>query len=167
MQVVYSEHPVVEVGTNKFVNCPVILQYNDIPLLEVGKFVDAGYTIRFPVYNESGIKIGKVVGSQFYPTEEAEQARIQVRHEPNLTAFHLDGKPILELHRKGAAALHGWAELYAPGGVLIRATTEHAYELLRNDSPLKIRSVLFQDNTFDGVKIGIKYTDDSIHVGIS
>ena len=59
---VFQSHPDVVIGSNTFRNVPVILQYENTPLLEVGKFEPAGYTARFCVFDDAGNKIAVVEG---------------------------------------------------------------------------------------------------------
>ena len=43
-KLVFSESPQVELGSNFFINVPVILQYKDTPLISVESAVDASFT---------------------------------------------------------------------------------------------------------------------------
>lgn len=43
-----------------FRNVPVILQFEDVPLLEVVEFESAGYSVQFAVYHSDGTKLAKV-----------------------------------------------------------------------------------------------------------
>ena len=164
-EIIFQEHPDVTLGTCVFRNVPTILQFEDTPMLEVGKFEGAGYRTRFPVFHSDGTQIAVVKGSQIYITDEGRKASIKTRFEPNLTVCELEGKPILELRRKGATALHGWAELYAPGGVLIRASSSEVSGLLRDGGQLNVGGFTLQGCTFDGCAVGIHVMHDKIRIG--
>jgi len=43
MEIIYQSHPDVTVATNKFVGIPTIIQFENTPLLEVGKY-EVGFT---------------------------------------------------------------------------------------------------------------------------
>lgn len=44
-KLVFSESPLVELGSNFFINVPVILQYKDTPLISVESAVDVILTL--------------------------------------------------------------------------------------------------------------------------
>jgi hypothetical protein len=165
MDVFFQSHPDVILATNTFRNVPTIIQYEDTPLLEVGKYEPAGYSAKFSIYHSDGTKIGVVKGSQLYPTEAGKKAKVTPRYEPNLTVWELEGKPILELRREGAAALRGWAELYAPEGVLIKAIDSGISGLLRGGNALQVGGVTMSGAVFDGCKIGIHVRRNGIGLG--
>ena len=166
MEITFQSHPEVSLGGNTFLNTPTILQFEDIPLLEVGQYENAGYTTRFPVYHNDGNKIAVVVGSRIHLTAEGKNANIKPRFQPDLTVFELEGKPILELRRKGAAAFSGWAELYAPEGILIRAFDSSISGLLRGGDALQLGGMTLMGNTFAGCRIGVHITHDHISIGV-
>ncbi|MGO9108717.1 MAG: hypothetical protein ACLP9L_05745 [Thermoguttaceae bacterium] len=165
MEIFFQSHPDVIIGGNTFRNVKTILQFENIPLLEVGRFEPAGYSERFPVFNMDGVKVAVVVGRQIHLTEEGSKARIVRRCEPNLSVCELEGKPILELRRNGPTALRGWAELYAPEGLLIRALDSGVAALLSGGNALQIGGMVFMDSFFDGCPIGI-HIGKSGHGGI-
>lgn len=165
MDVYFQEHPDVIIGTTTFRNVPTILQYEDTQLLEVAKDADAGYETRFPVFHEDGTPLAVVRGARIIPTDEGRKANIKMRHLPDLTVCELEGKPILEMRRIGAAALKGWAELYAPEGVLVKANNEEASALYRNRDLIKVGPGWLSGSTFDGCKIGIHIQSHSIQLG--
>lgn len=123
MDVVFQEHPLVWLGESWFRNVPTIIQWENIPLMEVGKFEQAGFTTRIAVFHSDGTKIAVVNGSQIYLTAEGKNAQMRLRYEPGLTACELEGRTIFELRREGAAALRATAELHAPEGMFIRTST--------------------------------------------
>lgn len=172
--ITFQSHPDVIIGSNTFRNVPTILQYEDTPLLEVGKFEPVGYTTRFAVFDDSGVKIAVVEGGKITVTPEGAKARITCRHEPDLTVCELEGKPILELRRRGTQALNAAAELYAPEGVLIKANVAEASAILQSGRPLLPGAQYMSNSTFcdggiafhvrrDGIAIGVGCR--SIHIG--
>jgi hypothetical protein len=165
MDIIFQTHPDIVIAGNTFRNVRTIIQFEDVPLLEVDNIVPAGFTTQFAVYNSDGIKIAKVKGSQIYPTENI-KAKLTDRHEPNLTVFELDGKPILELRRLGAAAIHGWAELYTPTGTLIKANDNGVSGLLRSGGDVLVMgNKVLKDSLFENCDIGIHVRQNSITLG--
>lgn len=166
MEVVFQESPEVLVASNTFINVPIILQWEETPLLEVGKFVDAGYTIRFPVFMPDGTEVAKVVGPRIILTEAGKLAKIAQRHEDRLIVCELEGKPILELRKRGPAALKGEAELWAPEGVLITAKDAGVSGLLGSHSgSLQIGGMEMIGAKFENFKVGIQITKTGIALG--
>lgn len=164
MDITFQEHPDVVIATNTFRNVETILQYEEFPLIEVGKFADAGYTTKFNVFHSDGSHMAVVKGARVFITEGA-KAKVTARQEPDLTVCEMDGRPIIELRRKGASALKGWAELYAPHGVFIKAH-ETSLVVQRSDG-LYIPShrssasnLLISDE-----KIGIHVTKECVYFG--
>lgn len=122
MDLVFQEHPLVWLGESWFRNVPTIIQWEDVPLMEVGQFEPGGYSTKFAIYHSDGTKIAVVKGSQFYLTAEGQSAQLTLRHPPGMTVCELEGRTIFELRREEAAALKTTAELYAPEGVFIKTS---------------------------------------------
>lgn len=155
MELYYTQHPDVIVGGNTFRKVKTILQWEDIPLLEVIKEADASYGIRLNVYHTDGTKIAVVKDNQIHLTAQGKAGQIKQRFEPNLTVCELEGKPILELRRQGACALKAEAELNAPGGYLVRASDTEVGSLLQRGRTLKFSGWTMQGVIFTGCEIGI------------
>ena len=68
---VYSDRPSVQVASNWFINVPIILQYEETPLIQVVKEEEAGFTTEIPIYHPDGRYLAKVKGSQLYATKKA------------------------------------------------------------------------------------------------
>jgi hypothetical protein len=160
MEVTFQQHPAVNVAGSAFIGVPVVLQFEETPLIEVVRIVNAGFTTRFPVYHGDGTKIAVVVGSRIFVTPEGKDAKVTLRQEPNLSVCELEGKPILELHRKGAAALRGVAELYAPKGVLVKAND--AGVAAQFDKDLLTFNGKIHSNMFINVPFGFRITRDEV-----
>ena len=164
MEVFFSQHPDVVIASNRFIGVSTILQFENTPLIEVGKFVKAGYSAKFSVYHSDGTKIAVVKGRQIYRTEEGKAAKFSMRYDHELTACELEGKPILELRRDGPAALRGWAQLYAPEGFLVEIKPADSVtpvllpkitDLLRNESLTLPGNAVLERCTFSNFMIGM------------
>jgi hypothetical protein len=163
----FQDSPEVEIGGNKFINVPTIIQWEDEPLLQVGKFVEAGYTIKYKVFHSDGTPIAIVKGSQVYITDAGRKAAVKTRSEDKgtLTVCELEGKTILEMRRKHANQLKGWAELHAPEGVLIKVTDRDTSALLGTGGQLVTGNVRTSGSTFEGNQIGIHLTKSGVALG--
>lgn len=165
MEIIFQTQPVVTIGGNTFVHVPIIIQSGDTPLLEVVRSVGAGYTTKFPVYDSDGEHVATVKGSRINLTGKS-KAKLTPRFLPNHTIVELEGKPILDLHRNGAAALKGWAELYSPDGTLIRATNSKVAAIASDGESLKIAGLTMTESRFDGCDIAIHLDGERIRIGV-
>jgi hypothetical protein len=167
-KLLFLQSPSVVIATNTF-KAPVVIQYNDTPMLEVVTEITTlnlrGYTTKIPIFHSDGTKLAVAVGSRLVATADGEKAGVTMRHPPDLTVCELNGKPIFELRRKGAAAVSTTAELYTNDGSFLKWSEESVSGLLFNDpskpfpihsdaNGLVIEGISFCGNTFEG-DIGI------------
>jgi hypothetical protein len=61
-KLIFQNAPSVELGTNTFIECPVILQFDDTPLIQVVRLDQVGFSTQIPIYHEDGTYLAKVVG---------------------------------------------------------------------------------------------------------
>jgi hypothetical protein len=168
MDLIFKTAPVVILAGNRFVNVPVILQYESTPLVEVVSSVSAGYEAQFSIYHEDGTYLAKVVGSRLLETPEGRKAGVTLRHPDKMTVCELNGRPIVEIARSEAAALKTQAELFCPDGHLIKSTDRDLTHLLmkgRSDAPLNIGGLYISGSSFEGCRIGIHVTKNGIGIG--
>ena len=78
-KLIFSESPTVEYATNTFKNVPVILQYDETPLIEVVQEQDAGFTSQFRICNKDGVYIAKARGSRLFLTEDGKKMNLKPR----------------------------------------------------------------------------------------
>lgn len=137
---VFIQSPNVTMATNTFINVPTILQYEDIPLVEVVREAEAGFTTRIPIYHPDGTYLAKVVGSRLFTTIDGKKTGLTLKFPKNKTVCELGGKTLFEIQRHGAAALRLAAELYAPDGVFVKCASSVTPKLFMDNGeiPLKI-----------------------------
>ena len=168
---VFVQRPAVEFASNTFVDVPVILQYDNTPLIEMVRLQTAGYTSRFRIYNQDGIYIAKVIGSDIVLTEEGKKSNLKTRRPAGATLVcELDGHTLFEIRRKEAAALRTEAELFTPDGRFIRSNKDHfPSELISADkSSLTIGGCVMIGNIITGFPIGVLIDSrGSISIGAS
>lgn len=163
--VVFHEHPDVVIATNTFRNVPTILQYEDQPLIEVGRFVQAGFTTQLNIFHNDGTRLAVVKGAQVYPTADGEKAKVTMRYANRRTIVELEGKTILELQRDAATALRLSAELYAPEGVLITARDNLLSAVMNGGKSMNLGGAPLSEGLFEGQKIAIHVTKTGIQLG--
>jgi hypothetical protein len=151
---IFQEHPDVIIASNTFRNIPIIIQYNDTPILSVDNTVGVGYMAKYPVYLSDGTQIAVVKGSSIHYVKE-KTPRVDLVQEPQLTVCKVDGKPILELRRTAPQAFKAWGELYAPEGVIIKAL-DSLSGFLNNGSALQIGMAFMRNVTVNGGAVAIQ-----------
>jgi len=166
-KLIHTPSPVVVFATNTFIDTPIILQFEDTPLIEVVRTLQAGFTTQFQIYASDGTHLAKVVGSRLFTTEVGTKAGLRLRHPDRMTVCELGGRTVFEVRRTEAAALATQAELYTPQGAFIRGTdTELGGHVIRNDQPLTLSSMTMEGCRFERCRIGIWVkSDGSVRIG--
>lgn len=165
----FAQQPAVKFATNTFINVPIILQYDDQPLIEVVHDVPAGYTTQFSIYTQDGQYLAKVKGSRLITDPHTrEQYGLQLRRPAGATVCMLGDHPLFRLERSEAAALKTDAHLFTPGGAFIRAWGDEWVGKITvgRGHPLEIGGLRMRNNTIIGCNIGIHiHSDGSIAIG--
>jgi hypothetical protein len=123
-KLIFTQSPAVTIATNTFINVPVILQYEDTPLISIVQAQPAGYTTQIPIYHPDGTYLAKAVGSRLFPTPAGEKAGLKLEHPPKMTVCKLGDRTLFEIIREEAAALKTRAELHAPDGYFVKVTDD-------------------------------------------
>lgn len=166
----HQDGPIVEFATNKFINTPVILQFEDKPLIEVVKSEAAGYDASMQIYNKDGVYLAKVVGSRLHLTPDGEKSGLKLLHPQGMTVCELNGKTLFEVRRSGPAALKAQAEIFTPNGLFIKSNDREmaTFKIDPSDKALKIRGIHMIGNTFVNMAIGILlHNDGGMAIGVS
>lgn len=164
----FSELPTVVLATNTFVDVPIILQYEDTPLIQFIKEQSAGFTTEIPIYHPDGTYLAKARGSQLYLTDDGKKAGLTLVHAGNVTVCKLGSQVLFEIKRSQAAALRTRAELYAPNGYFLKCTDVDVPKLFdASGQELRIGGVTMRECTFTGCRIGIHVGRQSIAIGVS
>jgi hypothetical protein len=154
-KLIFQNTPEVEFGSNKFINVPTILQFDDTPLIQVVKTQDAGFSTEIPIYHTDGTYLAKVVGSRIFKTAEGEKAGLTLRHPELMTVCELNGQTLFEIKRTSAASLKAAAELYTPNGYFVKYMSSTPRVLKSDGSSLQVGGILMTDCSFNGVRIGV------------
>ena len=156
-KLIFKTHPTVILGGNTFINIPTILQFEDIPLIEIIKNIGAGYTTQIPIYHPDGTYLAKVKGSRLFLTKYGEKAGPTLSHPDKMTICKLGEKTLFEIKRTEAAALKTSAELYTDKGFFVKFSVESFPELFSiNNNCLVINNNKIIGCTFKNNNIGIK-----------
>jgi hypothetical protein len=164
----FSLSPKVEFAGNYFQDVPVILQYDDTPIISVTQEVTTGFTTEIEIYSNDGTYLAKAKGSQLYPTEEGMKANLVLRHPQGLTVCELNGETLFEMRRDGPAALRTRAELFTPDGRFMKCDPAGVpSELISFDGTcLQVGQFHMVRNTFVGCRVGILIgSDGEVRIG--
>lgn len=167
-KLVFQEIPQVELGTNIFVNCPTILQFDDDPLIQVVKIQDVGFSTQIPIYHSDGTYLAKVVGSQLFATPDGRKAGVELEHPDKMTVCKLGGTTLFEIRREGPASLKTAAELYTPRGFFVKYSNATPSLVDSKGGALQVGGMIMQGNMFSGCRIGVWLkSNGSISLGCS
>lgn len=154
-------------ATNIFINVPIVLQYEDTPLIQFVREEAAGFTTEIPIYHPDGTYLAKARGSQLYLTESGKKAGVTLSHPDKVTVCKLGEKVLFEMRREQAAALKTKAELYAPDGYFLKCSDSPTPELFdASGDALRIGNCIMEAQVFSGCRIGIHVTRESIAMGV-
>ncbi len=168
---VFTRVPVITIATNTFIDVPVILQYEDTPLIELVQELDASYTTRFTIFDDSGTELAVAKATQLYLTKAGEKdAQLTLRHELGKTVCVRGNATVFEIHRIAAAALKARAELFAPDGrfLVTHDAGNLPLEIREEPEGLQVGGLKMSGSTFSGMRIGIRISaDGSVALGFN
>ena len=143
-------------ATNTFINVPVILKYEETPLIEVVKEHGIGFTTQVPIYHSDGTYLAKVTGNRVYPTEAGKKAYIQIRDLEGKFICSLDNKVMFELTHGVGDVFKAAAELNAPDGYLVKCTDAPKPELFdQTGTAIRVGGITMIGNVFQNLSVGI------------
>jgi hypothetical protein len=160
--------PEVKLGTNTFRDVPIILQYEDDPLIEFVTSDRNASEFTAPIFDGDGEKLGVLKGAQLYLTEPGKKADLKLRHHQDVSAIELGGQTLMELRRNGAAAVALEAELFAPTGYLIRGLSAQRVSLVgpKGEVDLGLGGPVMGNSVFTGCQIGIRIRQNRVDIGL-
>jgi len=166
MKLYYQSSPSITVATNTFINVPVVLKYEDTPLIELIREQGIGFTTQIPIYHSDGTYLAKVKGNRIYPTEAGKKANIEIRNTPGKFICSLENKVMFELSHRVGEAFKANAELYTPDGYFVKWSDEPILELF--DNAIKVGGITMSGNIFRNLSVGIWLRKDgSCAIGVT
>lgn len=168
MELVFQSSPRIIVATNTFVNVPVILKYEDTPLIEVIKEQGIGFTTQIPIYHSDGTYLAKVKGNRVYLTEAGKRANIEIRDTPGKFICSLERQVMFELSHGVGEAFKANAELYTPDGYFVKCSDAPKPELFDlTGAAIKVGGITMTGNLFQNLSVGIWLRKDgSCAIGV-
>lgn len=168
MELIFQSSPSIMVATNTFINVPVILKYEDTPLIEVIEEQGIGFMTRIPIYHSDGTYLAKVKGNRVYPTEAGKKANIDIRDQQGKFICSLDNKVIFELTHGVGTAFKANAELYAPEGYFVKCADGPKPELFDlSGNAIQVGGVTMIETVIQNCSVGIwLHKNGSCSVGV-
>jgi hypothetical protein len=164
---IYQTTPAVTFATNVFTRVPIILQFDDTPLVSVVPEVNLGFTTEIPIYHPDGTYLAKVRGTRIYPTTDGEKAGLVIRKLAQTTVCELAGRTAFEIHHQTGDAFKLHAELHAPNGFLVKSANTPPSIVAQDGQPLKVGRLVMSNNAIDGFDIGVLLkSDGSCRIGV-
>jgi len=165
-KLVFQSHPAVNFATNLFINCPIILQFDDDPLIEIVRIQNVGFSTSIPVYHADGTYLARVIGSQMHMTPEGKKAGIKLLHPQGMTVCSIGNQTLFEIARTDAAALKTAAELYTRTGYFVKYASSSPSLINPNGEPLQINGNTMLSNTISGCRVGVwVQSNGSVSIG--
>ena len=127
----FQTSPTVTFGGNKFVNFPIILQFDDTPLISVVKEQSLGYTTEIPIYHSDGTYLAKVKGTRIFSTDAGKKAGLEMSFPKGMTVCKMGNRTIFEIYHETGDAFRTHAELHTPNGYFVKSS-ETILNLLGN-----------------------------------
>ncbi len=160
-KLIYQIAPRVTLATNQFVNVPIILQYDDTPLVSIVREHALGFTTEIPIFHADGTYLAKVKGTRVYPTDDGKKAGIIMRSPKDMTVCEMNGKTLFEIHHEQGDAFRANAELYTSAGCFVKINDAPLPEVIKNNgAALQVGGIVMSGNTFNGCRIGIWLKSD-------
>ena len=156
MNLIFHSSPRIIIATNTFINVPIILKFEDTPLIEVIKEHDIGFMTQIPIYHSDGTYLAKVKGNRIYTTEAGKKANIEIRDTPGKFICKLDNKVMFELSHGVGEAFKAEAELYTPDGYFVKCSDTpkpELFDLMGN--AIKVSEITISGNVFQNLSVGI------------
>jgi len=168
-KLIYQTAPTVTLATNKFMNVPIILQFDDTPLISIVKEQSLGFTTEIPIYHSDGTYLAKVNGTRIYPTKDGEKAGIVMEHPAHMTICKMGNKTLFEIYHETGDAFRTHAELYTPNGFFVKTSDAPMPQVInKTGEALQIGGIVMSHNTFANLRIGIWLkSDGSCLIGVS
>lgn len=168
-KLIYQKESVVVLATNTFVNVPIVLQFDDTPLISVVREEELGFTTEIPIYHEDGTYLAKVRGTRIYATDEGKKAGVEIRQFSDRWVCEINKRTAFEIKHESGDAFRTQAELYTPEGYFVKISDSPTPELFdASGNALKVGGVTMVGNLFQNMRIGVWIrSDGSVSLGVA
>ena len=156
MKLVFKSSPDVIIATNTFSKVPVILKYEDTPLIEIPDERGLGFMPQIKIYHPDGSFLGMVKGNHLFRTETGEKANLRTKDHPRAFLCFLDNKTLFQLIPNHDDSFKIQTEIFTPDGSLVKCTNAPQPELIDcKGKKIPVSGIAFRDTFFEKMAIGM------------
>lgn len=153
--------PKVTMGSNTFIEVPIILKYDNLNMIEIIKEPGFGYTTQIPIFDAEGAYLATAKGSSLITTDESEIGELTLDHSGDVTTCTLDGKMLFEITRSEGDEFLIKADLYTPEGYSIKYISDETPELFdKQGYEVRLGGVLKDESVIEGCDVGFWLTQN-------
>ena len=153
--------PKVTMGSNSFIDVPVILKYDNLNMIEIIKEPGFGYTTQIPIFDAEGTYLATAKGSTLVTTDESEIGDLALAQNGDSTICTLDGKTLFEIVREEGDEFLIKAELFTPEGYSIKYISDETPELFdKQGYEVRLGGVLKDESVIQGCDVGFWLTQN-------
>lgn len=157
----FQSSPTVILATNQFRNVPVVLQFDETPLISVINEQALGYTTNIHIFHADGTDLARVKGTRVFPTKAGEKAGITMRHPKGMTICEMNGKTLFEITHQAGNAFRTQAELYTPTGYFVKSTDTPTPQIIDSKGyELRVGGIHMSNCYFSDCRVGIWLKSD-------
>jgi len=159
----FGQGSVIRYGGNLFINVPVLLQVDGVPLIETIINNEISRTTRVSLYHQDGTNLAEVIGTRLLLTAEGEKAGVEIKFRSRLTYCTIGNKILFEELRVSAATVVITAELFTPTGLVVRSTSEVPFATYAPDGR-QIATSSFRDKRIRNTPVGFSVTENGRNI---
>lgn len=153
--------PKVSMGSNTFIDVPVILKYDNLNMIEIIKEPGFGYTTQIPIFDAEGTYLATAKGSSLITTDESEIGDLKLDHNQDSTTCTLDGKTLFTITRNDGDSFNIKAELFTPEGYCVKYISDETPELFdKQGYEVRLGGVLKDESVIEGCDVGFWLTQN-------
>lgn len=153
--------PKVTMGSNTFIDVPVILKYDNLNMIEIIKEPGFGYTTQIPIFDAEGTYLATAKGNSLITTEESQMGDLTLDHSDDTTTCTLDGKTLFTIIRADGDEFLIKADLFTPDGYSIKYISDETPELFdKLGSEIRLGGILKDESVIEGCDVGFWLTQN-------
>ena len=160
-KLLFPNWPKVSMGSNTFIEVPIILKYDNLNLIEIINEPGFGYTMQIPIFDAEGTYLATAKGSNLITTDESDIKDLKLNHDQDSTTCTLDGKTLFTITRSDDDAFTIKAELFTPEGYCVKYISDETPELFdKQGYEVRLGGILKDESVIEGCDVGFWLTQN-------
>lgn len=157
----FDTWPKVSMGSNTFIDIPVILKYDQLNLIEIIKDPEHGYFPQIVIFDSEGNYLATAKGSHLIRNEESTMVDLKLDQADDTTICTLDGKTLFKIIKTGSDAFKIKAELFTPEGYCVKYISDETPELFdKQGYEVRLGGMLKDESVIEGCDVGFWLTQN-------